>query len=212
MITPSRAIRERNVDWDERYAGDAYLYGTEPNAFLAEQAGHLPTSGSVLCLAEGEGRNAVFLAEQGHAVTAVDASANALAKARRLADDRGVHLETVVADLAGFDLGEAHWSGIVSIFAHTPPALRAALHAEVARALVPGGVFLLEAYTPDQVGRGTGGPGNPAMTMTLEGLRAELPGLDIEFGQEIEREVHEGQGHSGTGAVVQLRGRRPGGP
>ena len=112
-----------NTFWDDRYRGDTYAYGTEPNDFLRAEA-HRIGVGPVLCLAEGEGRNAVFLASLGHRVTAVDFSAEGLRKAARLARDRGVEIELVEADLATFDLGEAAWSGIVSIFAHTPPAIR----------------------------------------------------------------------------------------
>ena len=109
--------------WDDRYQGDDYVYGTAANEFLSSQVDRLPT-GRILCLAEGEGRNAVFLAEQGFIVTAVDQSSVGLDKARRLAAERGVEIQTVVADLADFRIESGAWDGIVSIFAHMPPVPR----------------------------------------------------------------------------------------
>lgn len=195
--------------WDQRYGGEEYAYGTEPNDFLVAQAGHLPAGGEVLCLGEGEGRNAVWLARQGFRVTGVDASAVGLAKARQLAARQGVEIATVTADLAGFDLGEARWDAIVAIFCHLPPDLRRRVHAGVVQALRPGGVLLLEAYTPRQLLFGTGGPPGLEMMMDLPGLRAELTGLVIDHGVELEREIREGRHHCGRGAVVQVVARKP---
>jgi len=195
--------------WDERYGEDGFAYGTEPNDFLVEVAGDIPP-GNVLCLAEGEGRNAVFLAERGYLVTAVDLSAVGLAKAERLAAERGVRIETVVANLADYEPHAEHYSGIVSIWAHVPPEVRRALHRHCVRGLSAGGVFVLEAYTPEQVGRGTGGPPVPELTMTEAGLREELAGLDIVRCQERLRHVSEGKYHQGESAVVQVLARKPG--
>lgn len=196
--------------WDQRYAEPGFAYGSEPNDFLSQNAErYLPAGGEVLSLAEGEGRNAVFLAQRGFRVTGVDGSPVGLAKARALAAERGVAIETVVADLADYDLGAARWDGIVSIWCHTPPALRARLHRAVVAALRPGGVVLLEAYTPKQLAYRTGGPPDAAMMMTADGLRAELAGLDILVADERLREVHEGKYHQGTSAVVQLIARKP---
>ncbi|MCH8503323.1 MAG: class I SAM-dependent methyltransferase [Ectothiorhodospiraceae bacterium] len=195
--------------WDERYDSEDYVYGTEPNAFLAAKAGRIPAGGRVLTLAEGEGRNAVFLAERGFRVTGVDASAVGLKKAARLARERGVNVTLEVRDLARADLGEDSWDGVVCIFAHLPPELRRDTHRRVVRALKPGGVLVLEAYTPDQLGRGTGGPPSAELMMTADTLRQEFEGLEIELLRECEREVVEGRGHTGTGAVVQLVARKP---
>lgn len=194
--------------WDARYgAADGYVFGTEPNDFLRTVAERIP-AGPVLCLAEGEGRNAVFLATRGHAVTATDLSATGLAKARALAATRGVPLVTAVADLADYGITPGAWSGIVAIFMHLPPALRRDVLARAAVGLRPGGVFIMEAYTPAQLAFGTGGPKDPALLPTLAQLRAELPGLEFEIGRELEREVHEGGGHTGRSAVVQVLARR----
>lgn len=189
--------------WQARYAAEHYVYGTEPNTFLRDAVHDLPP-GDVLCLADGEGRNSVFLAEQGHRVTAVDISENGVEKARKLAAARGVDVTTVIADLATYDLGESRWDLVVSIFAHTPEAVRRRVHAAMATALRPGGRIVLEAYTPAQIGRGTGGPQWPELTMTLAGLTQELAGLTITHGLELDRDIVEGTNHSGIGAVVQL--------
>ncbi|MCG5538882.1 cyclopropane-fatty-acyl-phospholipid synthase family protein [Halorhodospira sp. 9622] len=195
--------------WDERYADpDEYAYGTQPNTFFASEAWRIP-DGPVLFLAEGEGRNAVWLAERGHAVTAVDGSAVGLEKARRLAAERGVEIETVHADLASHPIEPGAWAGIVSIFGHLPPDIRREVHRRAASGLRPGGLFLLEAYTPRQLAYGTGGPPTAEMMMDLAGLRAELPGLELLVGQEIERWVEEGRYHSGLAHVVQVVAQAP---
>lgn len=196
--------------WNERYADPFASYGAEPNDFLRQMAEQIP-AGPVLCLAEGEGRNAVFLAGRGHAVTAVDQSPVGLKNAARLAAEKGVELTTVVADLAEFDLGEAQWAGIVSIWAHVPPAIRGPLHAACVRALRPGGVFVLEAYTPDQLEQpGLGGPRVAELLMTPDGLRAELAGLTFERCDAVMRDVQEGRFHAGQSATVQVLGRKGG--
>lgn len=194
--------------WNERYAEAGFAYGEAPNDFLAEAAPEIP-KGPVLCLAEGEGRNAVFLAQRGHAVVAVDQSSVGLEKARKLASDRGVEIETQVADLADYAIEPNSYAGIVSIWAHTPPALRRALHRKCVDGLQPGGVMLLEAYTPEQLSLGTGGPPNPAVCMTADALREELAGLEFTTLVERQREVAEGKYHNGLSAVVQLIARKP---
>jgi len=198
---PSRAM------WEERYGAEEYIFGTEPNDFLRDNVAAL-AEGSVLCLAEGEGRNAVFLAERGFVVSSVDLTQAGVAKTQRLAAERGVSVDAVTGDLADFDLGRAQWNAIVSIFAHTPPLIRSNLHRRVVDALVPGGIFLLEAYTPAQVGRGTGGPQVAELTMNAEVLQKELAPLEFLVIEELEREVVEGPGHTGAGAVVQVIARK----
>jgi SAM-dependent methyltransferase len=193
--------------WDERYARPGFAYGTEPNDFLAAVADRLP-AGPVLSLGEGEGRNAAFLAGRGHDVLAVDQSAVGLAKARRLAERRGLVVRTEQADLAAFAIEPGAWAGIVSIFCHLPPAVRVPLYAAVVRGLQPGGVLVLGAYTPRQVGRGTGGPPDPAMMVSLGDLTTELAGLEFLHAAELEREVREGSYHTGLASVVQLVARR----
>jgi SAM-dependent methyltransferase len=197
--------------WDERYSRPGFAYGREPNAFLAEVAPRIPT-GRVLSLGEGEGRNAVHLARLGHRVLAVDASSVGLAKARRLAAEHGVEIDTLEADLAEHVIEPGAWEGIVSIFCHLPPAVRRRVHRSAASGLAPGGAFVLEAYTPRQLAYGTGGPPRAELMMTLAELRDELPGLELEVARELEREIHEGRFHDGRGHVAQIVARRPPAP
>jgi SAM-dependent methyltransferase len=163
----------------------------------------------VLCLGEGEGRNAVYLAGRGHEVEAVDLSAVGLAKAVQLASERGVRVAAVRADVREHAIRPAAWSGIVLLWVHLLAAERAPLLRRCAAGLAPGGVFVLEAYTPRQLALGTGGPTSAERLVTLAELRAELEGLDLEIARELEREIHEGRYHEGRGAVVQVLARRP---
>ncbi|NBW82969.1 class I SAM-dependent methyltransferase [bacterium] len=192
--------------WDERYSGREYFYGKEPNDFLREQISIVNPGERVLCLAEGEGRNAVFIAgaSANLHVVALDASATGLAKTKELSAERSVSVHTVHADLAEFDLGLEEWDVVVSIWCHLPSALRKQVHAAVVRALKPGGRLILEAYTPDQLKHGTGGPKSLDMLMQLNDLKSELAGLEVVIGRECERDIHEGQGHQGLSAVVQV--------
>lgn len=193
--------------WNNRYAASKdFVFGTEPNLFLAEMSAQIPT-GPVLCLGEGEGRNAVHLAALGHAVTAIDQSEVGLAKARQLATMRGVTVAMQVADLATYKIEPGRWSGIVSIFVHLPVELRRRVYADVVRGLATGGLFILEAYTPAQLAFGTGGPKDVALLPTLSALREELAGLELLVARELERDVIEGSSHSGRSAIVQVAAR-----
>ena len=193
--------------WNERYSGDRYAYGMAANDFLVSMNDRLPV-GKILCLAEGEGRNAVWLAEQGNEVTAVDASDIGLQKADRLAKDRGVEITTVHADLADYDIGKQRWDAIISIFCHLPPGLRGDVHRRCVEGLRDNGMILLEAYTPLQLEYKTGGPPVTEMMMDASSLRSELNGLEFLHLQECVREIHEGEFHSGAGAVVQVLAKR----
>jgi SAM-dependent methyltransferase len=188
--------------WDERYSAEEYAYGTNPNKFLEANISSIP-KGKVLSLAEGEGRNAVFLAKQGYSVTAVDSSLVGLNKARKLAEDNGVIVEFIHTDLAEYDLGENKWDGIVSIFCPLPSSIRKQLHKKVEAALKRNGVFLLEAYTPAQLKYGTGGGNSVDVMQSKESLSLELAGLKFKHLIELERDVVEGIYHTGIGAVVQ---------
>jgi SAM-dependent methyltransferase len=193
--------------WDERFAQPGFAYGTEPNDFLREVVSTIP-KGKVLSLAEGEGRNGVFLAQQGYDVTGVDSSKVGLAKAENLAKERGVTISTVVTDLAAYEIAPAAWSGIVSIFCHLPPPARSRLYRQAVAGLKPGGVLVLEAYTPKQLEFKTGGPPVAELMPTLAELKTELAGLQFEIAREIEREIHEGKLHDGKSAVVQILARK----
>lgn len=192
--------------WDQRYESDEFVYGTEPNSFLAEHAKLL--TGPVLSLAEGEGRNAVFLASLGLDVLGVDGSEVGLAKAQKLAASKGVNIRTQVADLAVYTPAENAFGSVVSISAHLPSLVRRRLHQLVERSLKPGGIILLEAYTKSQLARNTGGPKDPDMLMSREQLESEFPNCEPLVSQEIEREVHEGKFHTGLASVVQFIARK----
>lgn len=192
--------------WNERYAAHEYLYGTEANTFLVENADRL--RGPVLSLSEGEGRNAVFMAARGLSVLGVDCSEVGLERARALAKSRGVVIETEVADLAEFEPKEDHYGSVVSISAHLPSVIRQRLYPLIERALEPGGIILLEAYSENQLALGTGGPKDIDMLMSVTKLEREFPNLEPILMREIEREVREGEGHTGMAAVVQFIARR----
>lgn len=157
-----------------------------------------------MCLAEGEGRNAVYLATRGHSVLAVDSSAVGLKKARRLARENKVEVETIVADLDTYEIENNIFDSIISIFCHVPSSLRKKLHRNCAAGLKIGGVFVLEAYTPKQLQYGTGGPKDIDRLMSLDILRVELQGLHLEHAIECERMISEGNFHTGPGHVVQI--------
>jgi SAM-dependent methyltransferase len=192
------------MDWNRRYSVDKYIYGTEPNSFLAEHAEKL--TGPVLSLAEGEGRNAVFLASLGLQVHGVDGSEVGLAKAQALARSRGLTIQTEVVDLAEFEPAPDFYGSVISISAHLPGAIRNKLYPLVERCLRPGGILLLEAFSENQLPRDTGGPKDPDMLMTSEKIEGEFPNLEAVLLRELEREVHEGFYHEGIASVVQFIG------
>jgi SAM-dependent methyltransferase len=194
--------------WNERYKTTEYLYGTEANAFLVENA-HL-LCGPVLSLSEGEGRNAVFLASRGLHVLGVDCSEVGLKKAQSLAKAHGVVIETEVADLAEFKPEERHFGSVVSISAHLPGSIRNKLYPLIEKALKPNGIFILEAYSESQLTKETGGPKDIDMLMSIEKLRQEFPNLKPILAREIDREVSEGEGHTGIASVVQYIARNEG--
>lgn len=194
--------------WDQRYSEPGFAYGTDPNDFLVSSRHYLPSTGKVLCLAEGEGRNSVYLAKQGYDVTAVDSSAVAMEKTRALAGESGVSVQTVVADLGSFDFGLNTYDAIISIFCHLPPELRKTVHKRCTQSLTDSGVFLLEGYTPKQLEHGTGGPPEKELLMSLIDLETEFQGLELIHSVELERDIHEGRLHNGLGAVVQIIGRK----
>lgn len=195
-------------DWDERYAGEGYAFGTEPNDFLVSVEPRLPR-GRALSLAEGEGRNATWLAGRGFEVWSVDGSSVGVEKTHRLAAERGVTVHAEVGDLADVAIAPGAWDVILSVFVHLPRPLRERVLRAAAAGLAPGGAFVLEAYAPDQIGRGTGGPPDAALLAPLDELLGHLAGLEVLHAEALEREVVEGPLHSGLASVVQLMVRRP---
>ncbi len=165
----------------------------------------------MLAVCDGEGRNGVWLARQGFAVTSVDVSARGLDKARALADRHGVELELVRADLRSWDWPVAAFDGVVAIFAHFGRDVRARLHHRMLEALVPGGLLLIEAYSPYQHLWRTGGPQDLDMLVSAFRLQQDLAGAELLLLLETETELHEGVGHAGRSAVVRCIARRPAG-
>jgi len=194
--------------WDQRFNTEDYAYGTTANDFLVSVADKIPM-GPVLCLADGEGRNGVFLAEKGYAVTAVDFSSVGLQKAEKLAAQRGVSIQTLCMDLREYTIQPNQWNGVVAIFAHVPPDVRSRLHREAVQGLTSGGVFILEAYRPAQLQYKTGGPPTVELMMDMDTLRQELEGLELAIAHEHTREIYEGRLHNGISAVVQILGFKP---
>ena len=192
--------------WNQRYSGDGFAYGTEPNSFLVENAQLL--TGPVLSLAEGEGRNAVFLASLRLEVLGVDGSEVGLAKAQKLAESKGMSIRTEVADLATYEPPASFFGSVVSISAHLPSNVRRRLYPLVEQSLKPGGIILLEAYSKSQLSRNTGGPKDPDMLMTAADIQKEFPNCDAMVCHEIEREVVEGEFHTGLALVVQFIGKK----
>lgn len=193
--------------WDERFSTSEYVYGTEPNDFLVSVASKIP-QGKILCLADGEGRNGTYLATLGYDVVTVDASSVGLAKAQKLAQEKQVKIITIHADLADFVIKPQTWDGIVSIFCHLPPDLRAKVYRQSVIGLKPNGVFVLEAFAPKQLQYNTGGPKNIDMLPALSTLQQELTGLDWEIARSVERDLDEGRYHDGKAAVIQILGRK----
>jgi SAM-dependent methyltransferase len=195
--------------WDERFAVEDYVFGTAPNAFLERQAPLLPKAGTALAIADGEGRNGVWLAEQGLAVTAVDGSSVGIEKSKRLAQTRGVELTYVHTDLTRWHLPADSFDVVVGIFIQfADPTTRARLFAEFQTALKPGGLVILEGYTPQQLKHGTGGPKDLAHLYTRDLLENAFEQMEIVKLEEYEAVLHEGARHSGMSAVIDLVARK----
>ena len=195
--------------WNTRFAVSEFIYGEAPNDFLREQAARLAPGSRVLSLGEGEGRNALFLAKQGHALTAVDASHEGLAKVLARAAAAGVDITAVLADLARYQPGEAQFDAVVSVFCHLPSALRRTVMARAIAALKPGGLLIMEGYTPRQLAFNTGGPKDADMLLEADIVRDELAGLELLHFVELEREVVEGSYPPGRASVLQVVARKP---
>lgn len=198
--------------WDERYAVDHFVFGEEPNAFLKSCAGYLRPVMRVLALADGKGRNGVWLAQQGLDVLSTDISARAQEKARRLATERGVSVDFELVDLASWSWPEQQFDLVVAIFIQfADPALREAIFAGIKRTLKPGGLLLLEGYRPEQVGYGTGGPPTAENMYTLSLLGEAFAGFEIISLVAYDAEIEEGVGHRGKSALIDLVARKPSG-
>lgn len=195
--------------WDERYQSEEYVFGTEPNEFIASIRPYLPMQGRALDLATGEGRNGIFLAQLGLEAEGVDMSIRGLEKAQKLAQQKGVRFATRVADITEMPLPADHYAVITSVFCHFAEPERSRTLQRVITALQSGGLFAGVFYHPDQIGRGTGGPSNPAMLGTLEEMQQALHGLEWLVAEHSLREMKEGSRHQGISSVLYLLGRKP---
>jgi SAM-dependent methyltransferase len=196
--------------WNARYSTDAYIFGTAPNVFLASQAGLIRSGMRGLAIADGEGRNGVWLAEQGVQVHAVDVSPVALEKARRLATERGVTLDFEQADILNWNWPEATYDLVAAIFIQfAPPPERDRIIAGIRRTLKPGGLLILQGYTPRQIEFATGGPANAANMYTADLLRDWFGDWDILHLHEHESVISEGSHHHGLSALIDLVARKP---
>lgn len=195
--------------WNERYAEADFAYGTEPNGFLSTCREYLKPGMKALAVADGEGRNGVWLAEQGLDVTTVDYSESGVQKSNKLAAERGVTVNALCADLSVWDFPENEFDIIVSIFAHFPEPLRKKVHNGIFKALKTGGHLILESYHPRQMEFKTGGPQSPEMMYSIDTLKEDFPGGEIVLLEDLDTEVVEGKYHFGTGAVTRLILRKP---
>lgn len=203
-------VRSSMNFWDQNFSVPGYKYGTAPNAFLVQQAYRVSSASHILVPGDGEGRNSVWLAQQGHQVTAMDSSSVGLQKTQKLAAERKVSLQTELADLADWTPAPASADAVVLTFVHLPPSIRASAHRRLAGALRPGGCLLLEAFHPLQLGHTSGGPKAPEMLYTLAMLREDFAGvLTEESGWEGETTLDEGPGHQGLAHVTRWIGRVP---
>lgn len=189
--------------WNERFSTPDYVYGEAPNSFLVEHIAKLAKCRNVLLLAEGEGRNAVYLARQGFKVTAIDFSEAGREKCLHLAKKHNVTVNYQVADLADYTFPIQTYDAIIGIFAHTPKEIRQSVHAQIPSALTPHGICLIKGYTAAQLSLGTGGPKDPEMLLSAEILRKELQGLEVLHCEEKRVMLEEGQLHNGESAVVE---------
>ena len=191
--------------WNARFAGDEFRFGTAPNGWLERHAGLFTPGQKVLCVADGEGRNSVWLAECGLVVDAFDIADVGVAKARRLAASRGVQVSYAVSDSDSFAWQSGHYDAVVAIFIQfANPAERERIFSGMIRALAPGGLLILQGYTPRQLEYRTGGPPFAEHLYTEALLREHFAALDIVHLREHDEVVREGKGHSGMSALIDL--------
>ena len=195
--------------WNGRFAAPGFVFGTAPNAFLAAQAPRFKPGLSALCVADGEGRNSVWLAKQGLRVTAFDFSPVGLAKARQFALDSGVEVDYRLGNVNQWNWDERQYDVVAGIFIQfVGPAERARMFAGMARALKPDGLLILEGYGPRQLEYATGGPKKLENLYTEELLRSSFAGLEILHLASYDAEVDEGAGHKGMSSLVDLVARK----
>lgn len=209
---PKPPPRDWRVFWNDRFEGDAYRFGTAPNRHLESVLPRAPAPpAEALALGDGEGRNGVHLARAGYQTTTVDLSPRGLAKARALAEQAGVAIRTIEADLAEWSPPPGRFAVVALIYVHLPELLRRAVHRAACQALVPGGIFVFEAFHQDQRSMASGGPRDPLVLYDAAMLRGDLEGMRILELLEGEVWLDEGQGHQGPARIVRALAQRPAG-
>jgi cyclopropane fatty-acyl-phospholipid synthase-like methyltransferase len=195
--------------WNERFAQPGFLFGTEPARFLVEHENYLKEAQSALAVADGEGRNSIYLAKKGLRVTAFDSSDVALEKAKKLAADHNVEVNHQLSGVEDWDWAENAYDLVVAIFIQfAGPDFRDQIFADMKKALKPGGVLLLHGYTPKQITYGTGGPPFVENMYTEEILQNGFGDMEILELRAYERQIDEGPGHSGMSALIDLVARK----
>jgi cyclopropane fatty-acyl-phospholipid synthase-like methyltransferase len=191
--------------WQARFAGEEYRFGTAPNAFLKSQAHLLRKGQTALAIADGEGRNGVFLAEQGLDVLSIDFSPNAQQKVRKLARERGVTLRIEEADVITWTYPANTFDVVAAIFFQfAAPPERETVFAGIKRTLKPGGLLLLEGYMPKQLDYKTGGPSKIENLYTREMLEQAFADFSILDIHAYDAVIHEGSGHGGMSALIDV--------
>ena len=204
---PDQPMSEKER-WETRFRAPGYIFGKEPNAFLKAQVHRLPGSGTALSVADGEGRNGVWLAEQGLDVLTIDYSPAALAKAQALAAERGVRLRTEITDVFAWQWPKDAFDVIAAIFIFAAPAQRPAFFKNLKDALKPRGLLLMQGYRPEQLTYRTGGPPDSARMLTRSILQegfGDMAEIDI---HEHDSTISEGTAHVGLSALIDLVARK----
>lgn len=189
--------------WNERYAAEAFIYGTAPNEYFKTVLDTLPP-GKLLLPGEGEGRNAVYAAAQSWVVDAYDMSEAGKEKCNQLAAIKGVTINYQIADALNFEYGKEQYDVIALIYAHFPPSIRAAVHQKCIQALKKGGIIIMEAFNPLQLNNTSGGPKDMSMLYTEEILQEDFSTVAIEYIESLQVNLNEGDFHKGIGDVVRL--------
>ncbi len=193
-----------NDFWDSRYDEEGFAYGISPNTFLTSFVESFKEGQKVLVIGDGEGRNGVWLAQQGCSVVSVDSSAVGVEKAKKLAADKGVEIEAICADLNDWDWPVSQFDFVIIIYVHFPPEIRALLHEKVAAVLKSGGQLIMESFTPEQLNYSSGGPPVLEMLYTADMMRSDFKCLEIQQLEECITDLNEGKYHCGEGAVIRL--------
>lgn len=198
------------MDWSKKFAGKAYHYGNQPAEFVRAHMAGLDADARVLTIAEGEGRNAVWLAAQGYHVTAIEPTAEGRGKAMALARAQGVHLDWRIADLDGYDWPDGDYDAALGcFFQFAPPEFRQRILAGLARAVRPGGTVFLHGFSTRQMANASGGPGIEAHLWTPDRILSRFPGWQVLRAEDYDAVLDEGPGHSGPAALVDVIVRKP---